>query len=252
MASWTKDKRRQYARERRKLLRAQHLCLSCQSKTDGKAYCQICAAKRREQQSVTVKSRKAGGLCVQCGDVLDTANSRCRKCLDAEKPRRIRRKKVAIENKTCPSCGAKTNGRVSCDVCLARHRAREKDQRQFLNSAGICLWCRKNNQLPYASTCQVCYLKTKSYNNLGDSCYWRELLALLNSQKWCCPYTGEKLVLGLNDSLDHKFPRTKFPRQKSDISNVEWTTRDVNQMKADRTPEEFLLLVSAIHNHRLR
>lgn len=249
MAFWTKDKRRKYAVERRQRLRDQHLCLYCQSKTDGKAYCQICSDKRSKQQSVIVESRKVQGLCIQCGCAISDNRIRCRRCLDLAKVPRAKRRRYVISHQLCPCCGNKTSGKKSCDSCLEKGRDREKNRREFANRMGICCQCRKADQLQHASVCQLCYLKTKSRNHLGDSRYWNSLLDILKLQDWRCPYTDEGFVLGLNDSIDHKFPRTKFPEQAMDISNLEWTTRSVNQMKADRTPDEFLKLIKQIHDY---
>jgi 5-methylcytosine-specific restriction endonuclease McrA len=62
----------------------------------------------------------------------------------------------------------------------------------------------------------------------------------LKAQNYRCAYTGEMIVLGVNDSLDHIMPISRFPHLRSDPNNVEWVTRRVNCLKWDSTPEEFL------------
>ncbi len=195
---------------------------------------------------MTIESRKSKGLCIQCSDIVCDGKMRCRRCLDLAKAPREKRRNYVIQNKLCVSCGRKTNGKRSCDSCLAKGRDREKKRNKIANDMGICCQCRKADQLQHASVCKTCYLKTKSRNNLGDSSHWQELLVLLELQGWLCPYTGDKLVLGFNDSVDHKFPRTKFPEQSTNILNLEWTTRGINQMKADRTKDEFVSIIRQI------
>ena len=59
------------------------------------------------------------------------------------------------------------------------------------------------------------------------------------------------LILGKNDSLDHIYPAERFPEKRTDPTNVEWVTREVNQTKRDRTPDEFMALLQLILERRL-
>lgn len=74
--------------------------------------------------------------------------------------------------------------------------------------------------------------------------------ALLEKQNYECAYTGKKLVLGVNASLDHKNPRSRFPDQRHLWENVEWVDIDVNRAKRSLTKEEFLDLCRLVaHRH---
>jgi len=73
--------------------------------------------------------------------------------------------------------------------------------------------------------------------------------AKLKAQNYRCAYTGELIVLGVNDSLDHILPTSKFPKLRSDPTNVEWVTRKVNCMKWDSTREEFIATAYAVVKH---
>ena len=53
------------------------------------------------------------------------------------------------------------------------------------------------------------------------------------------------LILGKNDSLDHIYPAERFPEKRTDPTNVEWATREVNETKRERTPDEFMALLMA-------
>jgi hypothetical protein len=70
---------------------------------------------------------------------------------------------------------------------------------------------------------------------------WRRAKSLLKQQNYTCPYTGRKLVIGVNASLDHKNPRSRFPHLKNDWNNVEWVDLYINNIKQTLTKEEFKL-----------
>ena len=72
---------------------------------------------------------------------------------------------------------------------------------------------------------------------------------VLEDQNYTCPYTGEKLVPGLNCSLDHKLPRSRYPELTNDISNLEWTTILVNRSKYTMTKEEYITFIQTINNY---
>jgi 5-methylcytosine-specific restriction endonuclease McrA len=55
---------------------------------------------------------------------------------------------------------------------------------------------------------------------LGSSKYWSRLRDKLVSQGYRCVYTGELLVLGVNDSLDHIYPASRFPERAKDPNNL--------------------------------
>ncbi|HEY9662924.1 MAG TPA: hypothetical protein V6C65_31150 [Allocoleopsis sp.] len=94
--------------------------------------------------------------------------------------------------------------------------------------------------------CFMCYLKNAARVNLGSRKRWRELQRLLDTQRWKCPYTQVKLVLGKNASLDHKLPKSRYPDQRYAIQNLEWVEQRINTMKNNMTKQEFLELLSLI------
>lgn len=68
---------------------------------------------------------------------------------------------------------------------------------------------------------------------------WRMAKRILQDQNYTCPYTGLRLVKGVNASVDHKNPKSKFPNQRSSIENIEWVDLHVNNVKQNLTKEEF-------------
>ena len=121
---------------------------------------------------------------------------------------------------------------------------------------GWCVACGASAVLPSLAAnakfrlCESCYLKKLSRQRLGSNQHWTVLLDKLTAQDWRCAYSGTPLVLGVNDSLDHKFPALRFPDLARDPENVEWVSREINEMKRDRTPEEFLSLLRVILAYR--
>jgi 5-methylcytosine-specific restriction endonuclease McrA len=81
---------------------------------------------------------------------------------------------------------------------------------------------------------------------LGSATRWKELEDLWIKQDGICPYTGSKLILGVDASLDHILPSSRFPEHRHDINNVEWVHYRVNEMKKDWTKEEFLQFMRGI------
>lgn len=248
--AWTKEKIREYSKEYFHKRRENDICPSCGTETDGSTYCTQCKIKRLDQTRTLVKKRKSQGMCIQCNRVAKYKQNRCLRCARQLKFRNKKWREALIREKLCTQCGGETSGKKRCESCLLKIKNREKRRRKKLGDAGLCLQCGQDVKMIHSVLCQVCYIKNKSYTHLKTTKHWKILLMLLESQGWRCPYTDEKLVLGLNDSTDHKLPKIKFPEQALDISNLEWTTRGANQMKSDRTPDEFLALVKQIHDHR--
>lgn len=93
---------------------------------------------------------------------------------------------------------------------------------------------------PNSKRCQKCHLKKLARRHLGGTHYWRPLQALFIRQLGKCAYTKERLVLGANASIDHRQPRSRGGAR--DLGNLQWVTAAVNDMKCDRTHEEFLAL----------
>ena len=97
--------------------------------------------------------------------------------------------------------------------------------------------------------CQRCHLEQKSAQRLGSAQHWKSLLSILEQQDWICPYSGDKIVLGDNDSVDHILPISKYPDMEFDITNIQWTTQVVNIMKSNLLDCEFLAEIEKVAKH---
>lgn len=176
------------------------------------------------------------------------------KILARQSARRMRLREQGL----CMNCHIRPTiqGKTYCVECKARKADYHRARRAKHIAVGMCGNCGKKPPLPAMvhneryRLCEKCYLQKTSMMRLGSRKLWRVLAEKLEGQNYRCAYTGDKLILGLNDSIDHILPASRYPQYKTDPANVEWVTREVNEMKRDRTPEEFLGLIQTILRHR--
>jgi hypothetical protein len=198
------------------------LCLTCTKElpVDTKIlFCSECANTKRKQQMTLVAARKELGLCVVCG-------------------------------KGKPLTGGK------CELCASRNAVYQKKARDKRLAMGMCSDCGQNPPIESMQNneqyklCESCYLQKVSRIRLGSRKHWAILKQRLVEQNYRCAYTGTLLVLGVNDSLDHIYPVSRYPEIANDPINTEWVTREINVLKQDRTPDELLALFRHIIQHR--
>lgn len=153
----------------------------------------------------------------------------------------------------CGKCPPRPRYR-SCQRCSDTVTAATKVSRARAVADGRCPNCGKNPVLPAMqgkswSFCESCYFKKTSIDCLKTAKHAELIGEKLRQQNYRCAYTGEEIILGLNDSLDHILPIVHFPELRSDPTNVEWVTRKVNCMKWDSTRDEFIATAYAVVKH---
>lgn len=145
---------------------------------------------------------------------------------------------------------------ISCTLALdaerkeknaGRHSLLQRERYKKRVSEGKCCCCDVERMSTSNCFCEVHYLKELSYRYLKTRLNDQLLLDKLKAQNYKCVYTGETLILGLNDSIDHIKPASKYPELKSDINNLQWVLRDVNFMKQSLSEDRFLELVEMIY-----
>lgn len=76
------------------------------------------------------------------------------------------------------------------------------------------------------------------------------LLKKLKKQNHKCAYTGRILTAGINLSLDHVLPKSKFPDAKSNIDNLVWVDLSCNVAKNNLLPNDFLSMCEDVVYYR--
>jgi hypothetical protein len=155
----------------------------------------------------------------------------------------------------CANCGQRSpKSGVHCEECKSKIQRGTTAWKQRMRESGLCNRCGKLPCLPSMkdrcdSFCKPCYFKKTSIDCLKTARHAEVIGEKLKAQNYRCAYTGELIELGINDSLDHILPISRFPELRSDPANVEWVTRKVNCMKWDSTREEFLETARLVANH---
>lgn len=198
------------------------------------------------------------GKCRRCKKQSEPNRNACSYHLNIERIaaqiKRDRRK----EKNLCLECDEpRVSGRSYCTHHILRRREYLRVKIQKRKDNGQCIDCGSPamDQIKHTETalCEKHYLRRKAAENLGKRDLWIGLKDLLVKQNYKCAWTGDDLILGLNDSIDHKNPKSKFPGMFGDINNIEWVTRTVNITKNDLTSEEFEQLICRIyHNFRVK
>ena len=158
----------------------------------------------------------------------------------------------------CVACGVLLpdgHAIVRCAVCAVRDRAIKKARRLYRQAAGTCVGCGDSAVLAAMvgnqnALCEACYYRKTANRRLGSPRYAPLLREKFLAQDGRCPYSGESLTLGLNATLDHILPTSRYPELRGDPANVEWVIDWVNLMKQDATPDEFRERLHHILSHR--
>jgi hypothetical protein len=233
------------------------LCRSCKGKST-RTYCPDCRAKLNELNQKRRLERKNCGLCTECGKPAE--GRRCRDCYFKERTKNKERLEERAKAGKCyvgPCPNRRNKNTRFCDSCAAYAQSERKSRMKNLMDNELCSSCgqekyldiynkRENISLKF---CQTCYLKQLSRRHIGNGKYWKELLNILVKQDFKCPYTGDTIILAMNDSIDHILPRKKYPEKQKDINNFQWVTRTVNNMKYDLLEYEFLSEIVKIVRH---
>lgn len=216
---------------------------------------------RRKWKGITRYDRKRlkaaiQGFCWNCGKFNNnnTVATACKKCEEKLNTRNYKRRCKLQEEHKCITCSAPVaieDNSIRCPNCADRFNTLRKKRRHSRKTRDLCIECGKKESLPNHNFCAPCYFKRKSRKMFGTNDKWQELRSLWDEQEGICPYTNKRMILGQNASLDHKYPRGRFPELMCDVHNLEWIDKRINSMKYNRTPMEFLeYLQNIINNYK--
>ena len=156
----------------------------------------------------------------------------------------------------CRHCGRVLDGShgTRCRKCHAKALVRGREEKKRTALARLCRNCRSPEIVTLGKIlhCKTCWFKMMAQHKLGTAKRWRELRSLWDSQNGRCAYTGRELVIGVNASIDHILPSSRFPAKIMQLSNLCWADRKVNEIKRDMTRQEFLDLCAVVLEYAKR
>ena len=235
-----------YMKEYRKKRYERGLCLHCKEARVGESiFCQLHLDEQRERSAKNRNTAASRGMCKRCHQEKSKAGkSYCSTCLKSERLRRGKERDAKLKAGLCsiPKCTNKhVEGKTACEIHLKKDVKRNAAMRQARIEAGLCRDCNRV-KLPHCMTCEICVYKNIARCNFGTTSRWRELKELFELQS-ACRWTGRKLTIGLDASLNHVIPTARGGDDS--LENLEWVYRskggvyDVNRMLGHMLPEEY-------------
>ena len=203
-----------------------------------------------EKRRAYLKERRAR-VCESCGGPKEIAGY-CRSCY---RRRETRRKQLWVEKKTrneCISCNRiVSTGKSKCEICLKKQREQRAKREITRFNGGLCIKCGKLSHTLNSKTCGNCFCRNVSKFHFNTYSHTDDLMNLLVKQDHKCPYTGRKLTLGENCTLDHIVPKSRGG--KNELSNLQWVYYldhiNINTIKWTMTDEEFKKLILEVSIH---
>jgi CRISPR/Cas system Type II protein with McrA/HNH and RuvC-like nuclease domain len=152
---------------------------------------------------------------------------------------RIKQKELGL----CSDCKNPSNGKYRCKKCQERNRNSSRKYGNERVKNGKCYTCT-NEAIPGNTSCLKHWFKKMCFDALGTKKDADMIISLLEKQNHICIYTGEKLIPGINASIDHIVPVSRGGENK--IENLQWVTKRINTIKNDLTHQEFIELCGKI------
>lgn len=135
-----------------------------------------------------------------------------------------------------------------------------KNRRQNRLEKKLCFFCGDANicNLKNMHTgenskellCKICYLKNMAKRHLDSMKKWEELDGIYEKQGGRCFYTGVKIDIGKNASIDHRVSRSM--NGENNIKNLNWVSYEINFMKRGLSEERFLELCGKVAKNTAR
>lgn len=197
---------------------------------------------------------KKSNLCRDCGKEKEDDRVRCRICREKYNDYHRRLRHTRIKNSLCLICKTKIkNGRM-CSFCKEKNNKEAKRRREENIKRGLCAYCGSGNIVNKNHKellCEDCYFKRAAKRCFGSNKkeYAIFLKEQFYKQKQICPFTGIKLELGKNASVEHIKPRHKYPNETKNFKNVVWVHYRFNEMKKDMELEDFIDYIKNILKH---
>lgn len=246
--------------------RAKGLCIQCgrHPPTDAHVRCERCHASHvtfaRKAASAQMAERVTAGVCIGCGKPRNNETTRCDTCREEHNASTSAAKAdsyAAFDSLgVCVSCGCtRDNETKLCNRCRTTSMSNNRIHAQAKRDRpGICDKCTLPTWTPEAPSCQYHYTYNLVSKFLSKDARLRKdrtairlthaMMQKLYAQGGACAYSDVPLKPAVNMSIDHVWPRCKFPALSDELTNMVWVSRTVNNMKGIVTPTEpeFLIL----------
>jgi hypothetical protein len=219
-------------------------CINCQMGVAfGCKHCVKCLDKAKQRSALRYRQMKLDRRCKGCSErVGDTKGIYCPQCREAKKTTAKTRKAAGF----CVTCGKAPALRgTQCSGCRTAAIENTRIRKEERLARGCCAYC--DEPRISSSLCQKHYLQFASKTHFRTIKRHEELAALFDAQQGICPYSGRKLTLGVDASIDHAIPKSRGGSM--DIENLQWVQYQVNFMKGDMLDEELFDLVRDIYHH---
>ncbi len=193
---------------------------------------------------------KSLGLCPSCGHKKDNENYfRCNKCVKDSNRRNLERTLKFNNLGLCRLCGKNKDNKLNmCDSCRRKENARAKQKVLNYIKNKLCITCAKPAEiLNKYCLCRVCWFKRIASSRTKNIGNWEVIKNKLENQNYICFYSGRKLIIGKNASLDHIIPKTRGG--SDDINNLHWIDITVNKMKNNMNEKEFYQIIKDLYNN---
>ncbi len=154
------------------------------------------------------------------------------------------KKAPGIYKNTCKKCEAHKSKEYR-QKNLAHHQKIVNKRRENKTEKGICRRC-SNPKLENILHCESCWYRRVASNGCKDVNFADFLKEMAEKQNFICPYTGEKLIIGINMSIDHIIPKYKNLAFLNKIDNFQFVATRINTVKNKLSHDEFLLLCKNI------
>ena len=132
--------------------------------------------------------------------------------------------------------------KYACKACVriylsVRYKKNKADADR--NGTCRCFGCKIVTEVG-AAYCTDHFFKNSAHGTLKNSSLWQDIKKLAEKQNYICPLTGDKLIAGVNMSLDHIKPSSKYPHLLQDLNNLQWLSKWANLAKLDWDLDVFI------------
>jgi len=191
------------------------------------------------------RKRIAMGLCRECGvKAVVSGRQRCIDCFKRLNAGYQRRRQKAIMAGVCirVGCGRPIERNAFCKECRDKVRKTVRHCRVKRLARGLCGDCGVDVE-GRRIICDACHCKRLAKSVLGNREKWVELMAIYQQQEGKCAYSGVRLVMGVDASIDHILPKGRGGT--NEISNLQWVHWFVNVFRRHRDEREFIGMFEA-------